>query len=134
MASKKKGVTAARHHLGCIIFGLDSQVQWMVQQGRIWEVQHIVSKGQEGLSSKNSQGTAFDLQVQLYDNEQGKASCEDDKNVEDYVLPFTMMNDFDDEDDKDASVAPGRLAAAEEESFRREATQQSSPGAATYSV
>ena len=31
------------------------------------------------------------------------------------------MNDFDDEDDKDASVAPGRLAAAEEESFRREA-------------
>ena len=83
---------------------------------------------------KQEQGTAFDLQVQLYDNEQGKASREDDKNVEDYVLPFTMMNDFDDEDDKDASVAPGRLAAAEEESFRREATQQSSPGATTYSV
>ena len=44
------------------------------------------------------------------------------------------MNDFDDEDDKDASVAPGRLAAAEEESFRREATQQSCAGAASYSV
>ena len=40
------------------------------------------------------------------------------------------MNDFDDENDKNASVAPpGWLAVAEEESSRREATQQSSAGA-----
>ena len=57
-----------------------------------------------------------------------KEKREDDKNVEDYVLPFTM-NDFDDESDKNASVAPGRLAVAEEEFSRREATQQSSAGA-----
>ena len=77
---------------------------------------------------KNKVQAAFDLQVQLYDEEQGKASHGDDKNVEDYVLPFTM-NDFDDESDKNASVAPGRLAVAEEEFSRREATQQSSAGA-----
>ena len=80
------------------------------------KVQHLISK-----------------QVQLYDEEQGKASREDDKNVEDYVLPYTM-NDFDDDSDKNASVAPGRLAVAEEEFSSREATQLSSAGAASYSV
>ena len=44
------------------------------------------------------------------------------------------MNDFDDENDKNASVAPGWLAVVEEESSRREATQQSCAGAASYSV
>ena len=86
---------------------------------------------------RQEQGASFDFHVQLHDEEEGKASHEGSTKVEDYVLPFTM-NDFGDEDDKDVSAAPRNLTAAEEESIRREArreaTQQSSPDAASFSV
>ena len=129
MASKKKGINAGTTWAASSWPRLASTMDGPRKDMR--GTTHCI-KGSRRIV-KNKVQAAFDLQVQLYDEEQGKASHEDDKNVEDYVLPFTM-NDFDDESDKNASVAPGRLAVAEEAFSSREATQQSSAGAASYSV
>ena len=128
MASKKKGINAGTTWAASSLASTRKYNGWSKEGYERYNTLY-----QRVKKDRQEQGAAFDLQVQLYDEEQGKASREDDKNVEDYVLPFTM-NDFDDESDKNASVAPGRLAVAEEEFSSREATQQSCAGAASYSV
>ena len=128
MASKKKGISAGTTWAASSLASTRKYNGWSKEGYERYNTLY-----QRVKKDRQEQGAAFDLQVQLYDEEQGKASREDDKNVEDYVLPFTM-NDFDDESDKNASVAPGRLAVAEEAFSSREATQQSSAGAASYSV
>ena len=128
MASKKKGINAGTTWAASSLASTRKYNGWSKEGYERYNTLY-----QRVKKDRQEQGAAFDLQVQLYDEEQGKASREDDKNVEDYVLPFTM-NDFDDDSDKNASVAPGRLAVAEEEFSAREATQQSSAGAASYSV
>ena len=81
MASKKKGISAGTTWAASSLASTCKYNGWSKEGYERYNTLY-----QRVKKDRQEQGAAFDLQVQLYDEEQGKASHGDDKNVEDYVI------------------------------------------------